>query len=72
MDLNTKESQYQSLIEFRKTGITQSFGLMTAGVWHEDPQRLVFLLVGTNLPQRCLQGNLRSLKLGVETALAHE
>jgi SAM-dependent methyltransferase len=68
MNERTRESQYQSLVELRdKKGLTP-LGLMTSGVWTEDPRRLTFVLARYKFVAKMLNGLNRVLEIGCADA----
>jgi hypothetical protein len=52
----TKEPQYERLLEVRQEIGLNSLGLMTNQVWHEDPRRLTFILARYKFVAKMLSG----------------
>ena len=63
----TREKQYQFLLERRETGLAR-FGLMSSQVWQDDPRRLVFLLARYKFVSKMLSGLDQVLEVGCADA----
>jgi cyclopropane fatty-acyl-phospholipid synthase-like methyltransferase len=61
---NTKEQQYQFLLELENEGGLTSLGLMTNAIWHTDPRRLLFLLSRYKFVAKMVTGKKRVLEVG--------
>ncbi len=59
----TKESQYQFLLDLEKEGLEQ-FGLMSSQMWRDDPRRLVFFLARYKFVAKMFSGMKRVLEVG--------
>jgi SAM-dependent methyltransferase len=68
MEERTREPQYQNLVELRKTKGLTPLGLMTSGVWSEDPRRLGFVLARYKFVAKMLSGLNRVLEIGCADA----
>lgn len=68
MENLTKEPQYQSLLELRKQKGIASFGLMSNGVWHEDPRRVGIVLARYKFVAKMFSGLPRVLEVGCADA----
>jgi 2-polyprenyl-3-methyl-5-hydroxy-6-metoxy-1,4-benzoquinol methylase len=63
----TKEAQYQFLIELEKQGLEQ-LGLMSSQVWRDDPRRLLFVLARYKFVAKMFSGLKRVLEVGCADA----
>ncbi len=63
----TKEAQYQFLIELEKQGLEQ-FGLMSSQVWRDDPRRLLFVLARYKFVAKMFSGMKKVLEVGCADA----
>lgn len=67
MSDQTKESQYQFLLELEKQGLEQ-FGLMSSQCWRDDPRRLLFVLARYKFVAKMFSGMKRVLEVGCADA----
>lgn len=63
----TKEAQYQFLIELEKQGLEQ-LGLMSSQVWRDDPRRLLFVLARYKFVAKMFSGMSKVLEVGCADA----
>lgn len=63
----TREKQYQFIIERRKTGLSK-FGLMSSQIWQDDPRRLGFVLSRYKFVSKMLSGFNNVLEIGCADA----
>ncbi|MDD5262503.1 MAG: class I SAM-dependent methyltransferase [Methylacidiphilales bacterium] len=63
----TREKQYQFLIEREKQGLSK-FGLMSSQVWQDDPRRLGFVLSRYKFVSKMLSGMNHVLEIGCADA----
>ena len=63
----TKEAQYQFLIELEKQGLEQ-LGLMSSQVWRDDPRRLLFVLARYKFVAKMFSGMKRVIEVGCADA----
>jgi SAM-dependent methyltransferase len=68
MGRNSKEPQYQFLVERGEQGDVARFGLMSSQTWQDDPKRLVFLLSRYKFASKMLAGCRRVLEIGCADA----
>jgi SAM-dependent methyltransferase len=68
MTSQSKEPQYQFLIERQKESDTSRFGLMSSQTWQDDPKRLVFVLSRYKFAAKMLSGCRRVLEIGCADA----
>ena len=68
MSSQSKEPQYQFLIERKEEGDTSRFGLMSSQTWQDDPKRLVFVLSRYKFAAKMLSGCRRVLEIGCADA----
>lgn len=67
-DPQTKERQYQFIIDLaRKEGL-QQLGLMSSQVWRDDPRRLLFVLARYKFVSKMFAGMNRVLEVGCADA----
>lgn len=59
----TKESQYQFLLDLEKSGLEQ-FGLMSSQIWRDDPRRLGIFLARYKFVAKMFSGMNRVLEVG--------
>jgi len=59
----TKESQYQFLLDLEKSGLEQ-FGLMSSQMWRDDPRRLGIFLARYKFVAKMFSGMNRVLEVG--------
>jgi cyclopropane fatty-acyl-phospholipid synthase-like methyltransferase len=64
----TRERQYQDLIALRKQNGLTSFGLMSNGVWQEDPRRVCFVLARYKFVSKMFSGLKKVLEVGCADA----
>ena len=63
----TREKQYQFLLERRRKGMSQ-FGLMSSQAWQDDPKRLTFTLSRYKFVGKMLSGLDKVLEVGCADA----
>lgn len=68
MGQNSKEPQYQFLVDRAAAGDVAKFGLMSGQTWQDDPKRLVFLLSRYKFASKMLAGCRRVLEIGCADA----
>lgn len=68
MSHETREPQYQFLIEREEAGDVSRFGLMSSQTWQDDPKRLVFLLSRYKFAAKMLAGCRCVLEVGCADA----
>ena len=68
MSDQTKEPQYQILLEQQKSKGLMSLGLMSSQVWRDDPKRLAFVLSRYKFVAKMLSGMRRVLEVGCADA----
>jgi 2-polyprenyl-3-methyl-5-hydroxy-6-metoxy-1,4-benzoquinol methylase len=64
----TREPQYQGLVELRKLSGLTTFGLMSNGVWEGDPKRICFVLSRYKFVAKMFSGMNRVLEVGCADA----
>src|SRR5580658_6505178 len=64
----TKEPQYQSMLEQAQERGLESFGLMTSYAWNDDPKRLTFTLSRYKFVAKLLAGRANVLEIGCADA----
>jgi len=64
----TREPQYQSLVDLRNRNGLTTFGLMSNGVWQEDPRRIGFVLARYKFVAKMFSGLNRVLEVGCADA----
>lgn len=64
MSEQTKESQYQFLLDLEESEGLQELGLMSSQVWRDDPRRLVFVLARYKFVAKMLAGLSKVLEVG--------
>lgn len=64
----SREPQYQFLVERGEQGDTSKFGLMSSQTWQDDPRRLAFLLSRYKFASKMLAGCRRVLEVGCADA----
>jgi 2-polyprenyl-3-methyl-5-hydroxy-6-metoxy-1,4-benzoquinol methylase len=69
MERNTREPQYQYLIELAAKHV-DSFGLMSNQAWFDDPKRLAFLFSRYKFVAKMFSGLNRVLEVGCADAFA--
>jgi 2-polyprenyl-3-methyl-5-hydroxy-6-metoxy-1,4-benzoquinol methylase len=70
MDTNTREPQYNVMLEKRKARGLQTLGLMTNQAWEDDPKRLAFTFSRYKFVAKMLSGRQRVLEIGCADAFA--
>jgi 2-polyprenyl-3-methyl-5-hydroxy-6-metoxy-1,4-benzoquinol methylase len=68
MEETTREPQYQSLVTLKNRSGLTSFGLMSNGVWQEDPRRIGFVLARYKFVAKMFSGLSRVLEVGCADA----
>lgn len=66
----TKEQQYESLFDLKKSKGLQKLGVMNNQVWNDDPKRLVFTLARYKFVAKILSGKKNALEIGCGDAFA--
>ena len=64
----TKEPQYQSMLEQAQEQGLESLGLMTSYAWNDDPKRLTFTLSRYKFVAKLLAGRANVLEIGCADA----
>lgn len=64
----TKEHQYQKMVEQAQESGLESFGLMTSYAWNDDPKRLTFTLSRYKFVAKLLAGRKNVLEIGCADA----
>lgn len=67
MNEQTREPQYQFLLDLERQGLEQ-LGLMSSQVWREDPRRLLFVLARYKFVAKMFAGLDRVLEIGCADA----
>ena len=60
----TKEKQYNDLLDVKESVGLTSLGLMTNQVWHDDPRRLTFMLSRYKFVSKMFSGKKQVAELG--------
>jgi 2-polyprenyl-3-methyl-5-hydroxy-6-metoxy-1,4-benzoquinol methylase len=68
MTNNTKEPQYQFLVDLESAEGIQQLGLMSSQVWRDDPRRLGFVLARYKFVSKMFSGLKRVLEVGCADA----
>jgi hypothetical protein len=68
MNQNTKEPQYQFMVELESAEGLQTLGLMSSQVWRDDPRRLGFLLARYKFVSKMFAGMRKVLEVGCADA----
>jgi 2-polyprenyl-3-methyl-5-hydroxy-6-metoxy-1,4-benzoquinol methylase len=68
MNEQTKESQYQFLLDLEKSEGVQRLGLMSSQVWRDDPKRLLFVLARYKFVAKMFSGLNKVLEIGCADA----
>lgn len=68
MKAQTKEAQYQVLLELAAREGLQQMGLMSSQVWRDDPRRLVFVLARYKFVAKMFSGLNHVLEVGCADA----
>jgi 2-polyprenyl-3-methyl-5-hydroxy-6-metoxy-1,4-benzoquinol methylase len=66
----TKEQQYQVMLNYRDSKGLESFGLMSSQAWYDDPKRLAFTLSRYKFAAKILAGSKNVLEIGCADAFA--
>ena len=66
----TKEAQYQPMLQYRDQHGLESLGLMTSQAWYDDPKRLTFTLARYKFAAKMLSGSENVLEVGCADAFA--
>lgn len=66
----TKEPQYQPLVDLKQGQGLARLGMMNNQVWHDDPRRLAFTLARYKFVSKMLAGKQRVLEVGCGDAFA--
>lgn len=66
----TKENQYQIMLDYRDSIGLESFGLMSSQAWHDDPKRLAFTLSRYKFAAKILSGSRNVLEIGCADGFA--
>jgi len=66
--MNTKEPQYQRVLDIRDEQGLTPLGLMSNQTWHDDPKRLVFVLSRYKFVAKMLSGKNKVLEIGCADA----
>lgn len=66
----TKEPQYQALLDLKSSKGVTTLGVMNNQVWHDDPRRLVFTLARYKFVSKMLSGKGTALEIGCGDAFA--
>jgi 2-polyprenyl-3-methyl-5-hydroxy-6-metoxy-1,4-benzoquinol methylase len=64
----TKERQYQGIVDEAAQSGLESFGLMTSYAWNDDPKRLTFTLSRYKFTAKLLAGRKNVLEIGCADA----
>ncbi len=64
----TKERQYQGIVDQAAESGLESFGLMTSYAWNDDPKRLTFTLSRYKFTAKLLAGRRHVLEIGCADA----
>lgn len=67
---DTKEPQYQPLVDLKRTRGLTRLGMMNNQVWQDDPRRLVFTLARYKFVAKMFSGRKRVLEVGCGDAFA--
>src|SRR5438876_1060178 len=67
MSEQTKEFQYQFLLELEKQGLEQ-LGLMSSYAWSDDPRHLLFILARYKFVAKMFSGMKKVLEVGCADA----
>lgn len=67
---DTKEPQYQPIVDLKRTRGLTRLGMMNNQVWQDDPKRLVFTLSRYKFVAKMLSGRKRVLEIGCGDAFA--
>lgn len=67
---DTREPQYQPLVDLKRTRGLARLGMMNNQVWEDDPRRLVFTLARYKFVAKMLSGRQHVLEVGCGDAFA--
>lgn len=67
---NTKEKQYNVMLDYQDQRGLEMLGLMTSQAWHDDPKRLTFTLARYKFVAKMLSGYKHVLEVGCADAFA--
>lgn len=68
MNAQTREAQYQVLLELAESEGLQQLGLMSSQVWRDDPRRLLFVLARYKFVAKMFSGMNHVLEVGCADA----
>jgi len=68
MNAQTRETQYQVLLELAESEGLQQLGLMSSQVWRDDPRRLLFVLARYKFVAKMFSGMNHVLEVGCADA----
>lgn len=68
MKAQTREAQYQVLIELAQKKGLEQMGLMSSQVWHDDPRRLLFVFARYKFVAKMFSGMNHVLEVGCADA----
>jgi len=68
MKEQTREAQYQVLLELAEKNGLEQLGLMSSQVWHDDPRRLLFVLARYKFVAKMFSGMNHVLEVGCADA----
>ena len=64
MDEETREAQYQFLLDLERNEGLETLGLMSSQVWRDDPRRLLFVLARYKFVAKLFAGMRKVLEVG--------
>jgi predicted SAM-dependent methyltransferase len=67
---NTKEKQYNVMLDYQLDRGLETLGLMTSQAWYDDPKRLTFTLARYKFVAKMLAGRKNVLEVGCADAFA--
>ena len=67
---NTKEKQYNVMLDYQEQRGLETLGLMTSQAWYDDPKRLTFTLARYKFAAKMLSGSKNVLEVGCADAFA--
>ena len=67
---NTKEKQYNVMLDYQEQRGLETLGLMTSQAWYDDPKRLTFTLARYKFAAKMLSGSKHVLEVGCADAFA--
>jgi 2-polyprenyl-3-methyl-5-hydroxy-6-metoxy-1,4-benzoquinol methylase len=68
MDEQTREAQYQFLLDLERDEGLETLGLMSSQVWRDDPRRLLFVLARYKFVAKMFAGMRKVLEVGCADA----